>query len=173
MVVAEVRKQVTNVQRIQKPIMARNDRVGLSGGDETKYMVELTDEHADGGATCVEEQVDSVRKEKTEVVFTLNMQEEAGSVERIDHNSLEANQPDLVRAEVVRLNMLQRDLEDDEKFGEEDSQGSGRKKIRMRKVIVPAKRGQKLKGPRAIATRIDDFLDNFHVEGGGKKKYCG
>ena len=55
------------------------------------------------------------------------------------------------------------------KFGEEESQGSGRKKVFMRKVIVPAKRGQKLKGPRAIVTRIDDFLDNFHVEGGKRK----
>ena len=129
-----------------------------------------------------------MKKEKTEVVFTLNVQEEVGSVERIEHNSLGTNQPDLVKAEVDRLNILQRDLEDDEvrteemeiqkstkmnlllqKFGEEESQGSGRKKVTMRKVIVPAKRGQKLKGPRAIVTRIDDFLDNFHVEGGKRK----
>ena len=55
------------------------------------------------------------------------------------------------------------------KFGEEESQGSGRKKVFMRKVIVTAKRGQKLKGPRAIVTRIDDFLNNFHVEGGKRK----
>ena len=63
----------------------------------------------------------------------------------------------------VKMNLLL------QKFGEEDSQGSGRKKATMRKVIVPAKRGQKLKGPRAIVTRIDDFLDNFHVEGGKRK----
>ena len=129
-----------------------------------------------------------MKKEKTEVVFTMNVQEEVGSIERIELNSLGTKQPDMVRAEVDRLNFLQRDLEDDEvgteeveiqkstkmnlllhKFGEEENQGSSRKKVLMRKVIVPAKRGQKLKGPTAIVTRIDDFLNNFHVEGGKSK----
>ena len=182
-----MRKQVTNVQRIQHPIMTRHDMVELSGGDETKYIVELTDKHVDGGATCVEEQVDSVKRRKTEVVFTINVQEEVGSVERMEHNTLGTNQPDIVRAEVDRFNFLQRHLEDDKvgteeldiqkstkmnlllhKFGEEESQGSGRKKVFMKKVIMPAKRGQKLKGPRTIVTRIDDF-HNFQVEGGSRK----
>ena len=148
---------------------------------KTKYIVELTDKHVDGGATCVEEQVDSVKKEKTEVVFTLNVQEEVDRLNKLQRDleddledSLEDNLEDnleddevgieeMVIEKSIKMNLLM------QKFGEEESQGSGRKKVPMRKVIVPAKRGQRLKGPRAIVTRIDDFLYNFHVEGGKRK----
>ena len=67
------------------------------------------------------------------------------------------------------MNRQQGDLEDDvvvsekieivkspkmkillKKFGEEECQGSGKKRIVKRKVVVPTKRGHKSMGPRAV-----------------------